>query len=206
MTDKKKLLELRSKMKKKRPLFARKDNNKKKRIEDDVWRKARGCDNKQRLKRKGHKKTPRMGFRGPALVRGLDKSGLEPVLVSNVSQLKKLNKEQGIIITSNTGDRKRSQILEEAKKMNVVVLNLDATKAIEQINTSLKLRKEARSQKMLEAKKTESSPKKDKDKESKSNDKKSETKNDSKQESTESDDEKKKQEQEEKNKVLTMKQ
>ena len=162
MTDKKTLLELRSKMTKKRPLFSRKDNNKKARIEDNVWRKARGCDNKQRLKKKGHKKTPRMGFRGPALVRGLHVSGLEQVIVHNKEELHKLNhKEQGVLVSGKTGNRKKVEIIAEAKKLGLTILNMNPDKKVEKIHTQLKLRKEQRAHRLAEAKKSSEHHKKD---------------------------------------------
>ncbi len=201
MTDTKKLLQLRAHLKKKRPLFSRKDNNKKKRIEDDVWRKARGCDNKQRLKRKGHKKTPRMGFRGPAAVRDLHKSGLEQVMIQNPQQLHTLNnKTQGVLVAANTGDRKRALILEESKKLGLTVLNHDIVKRTEKIHTALKHRKEQR--KAEEAKKVETvAPKKEKEAKHEAHHEKKEEHKDHKHEEA-SADEKKKHEAEEKNKVL----
>ena len=50
MTDKKTLLEFRNTMKKKKPGFFRRNWNSKGKIERTVWRKARGTDNKQRVK------------------------------------------------------------------------------------------------------------------------------------------------------------
>src|SRR5512140_578041 len=102
--DNKKLLKIRELAKKKKPIFGRKDSNKKKRIESNVWRRARGCDNKQRLKRKGHKKTPKQGYRSPLEVRGLDQRGFIPVLITNPSQLMAITQEQGIIVSSTMGD------------------------------------------------------------------------------------------------------
>jgi large subunit ribosomal protein L32e len=77
-----------------------------------VWRKPRGVDNKQRLKRKGHKKNPSSGYRAPVAVRGLHRSGLVPVLVTTPGMLTTVTKENGIIISSTLGDRKRKQIIE----------------------------------------------------------------------------------------------
>lgn len=159
MDTKTKLLQIKNRMKKRKPTFGRKDNNKKKRIESDVWRKARGCDNKQRLKRKGHKRGPRSGFRTPVLVRGLHMSGLEMVRVNNVSELSKITKTQGIII-ANVGNFKRKMILEHAAKHAIKVFNLDAKKAIEQIDAKLAERKakkkDAAAKKLDDEKKAES--------------------------------------------------
>jgi large subunit ribosomal protein L32e len=142
MTDKKTLLEIRKAMKKRKPLFRRKDSNKKKRIEGDVWRLARGCDNKHRLNRKGHTKVPSHGYRAPALVRGLHHTGLIPVNVSTPSQLTKMHKDtEGVVVSGRTGDRKRKLILIEAQKLGLKVLNLEATKAVEQIDAAMNARR-----------------------------------------------------------------
>ncbi|MFH0870815.1 MAG: eL32 family ribosomal protein [archaeon] len=196
MVDIKALLEQRRRTKKKMPVFSRKDCNRKKRIEDDVWRKARGVDNKQRLNRKGYKKGPSSGYQAPILVRGLHKSGLIPMMVSSPDQLNNLSKEHGIIISSQTGDRKRKIIILEAQKRNLRILNLDAEKRTQKIETELIERKEHR-KKSLEAKekksideKVKKETKKDKDKEEKKPDQSS-------------DEEKKKLEKDEKDKILT---
>lgn len=195
--DKKKLLELRRRTKSKKPTFGRKDSNKKKRIESDVWRKARGCDNKQRLKRKGHKKTPKQGYRSPIEVRGLDASGLAPVLVSSLSQLSTITKEQGIILSSGLGGRKRKLILEEAGKKGIRVLNLDLAKAIEQIDAKLKERQEARKSEEEKKKEAEKKASKKESRQDKAAEKKDEPEM--------SDEDRKKQEKEEKDRLLTHK-
>jgi large subunit ribosomal protein L32e len=193
----KKLLEARERAKKRKPTFGRKDSNKKKRIESDVWRKARGCDNKQRLKRKGHKKTPKQGFRSPIAVRGFDASGLMPILVTNLNQLMNIAQGEGVIVSSNLGDRKRRIVLEAANKKGLTVLNLDASKAIEQIDAKLKQR--AQEKKTQEEQKKKQVEKKEPKKEAPAPAEKKEP------DSETNEDEKKKQEKEEKDKVLTMK-
>ena len=190
-----KLLEVRAAAKKRKPVFSRKDNNKKSRIENDVWRKARGCDNKQRLRRKGHKKTPSQGYRSPVLVRGLDASGLMPVLVTNIGQLADIQKNEGIIVASNLGDRKRQLIITEAQKKNFKILNLDAAKASEQITARLKERQNERKKQLEESKQKEEKAKKDKAP-------KTEKKETTEEKSVE---EKQQEEKEEKDKVLTSK-
>jgi large subunit ribosomal protein L32e len=196
--DAKKLLEVRARIKRKKPLFGRKDSNKKRRIEPDVWRKARGCDNKQRLKRKGHKKSPKQGFRSPLEIRGFHRIGLKTVLVSNIKQLHAAGKEAGVIISSSLGDRKRKLLLEEAVKKGIPILNLNPAKAIEQINARMNERQQMK-------KKSEEEHKKAKEKEKKEH-KHEHKETAEKKEEELSDEEKKKLEKEEKDKVLTAKQ
>ncbi|MBN1792335.1 hypothetical protein JW826_01495 [Candidatus Woesearchaeota archaeon] len=206
--DNKKLLELRAKAKRKKPVFCRKDSNKKARIESNVWRKARGCDNKQRLKRRGHKKGPRSGFRSPVQIRGLDSSGLIPVLVSNLRQFETLTNKHGIIIAS-VGDRNRKLLVETASKKGLKILNLDASKAIEQIDAKVKER-QAKKKSKEEQKKADEKKAKEKAKEKKPA-KKEEEKSDASDnsaatatpEAESEEDAKKRLEKEEKDKILT---
>lgn len=208
--DKKKLLEVREQMKKRKPNFSRKDGTKKARIEDDVWRLARGCDNKHRLKRKGHKKTPSSGYRGPVAVRGLDAdTGLMPVVVENLPALAKLKKsEHGIIVSGKTGDFKRKLILQEASKLGLTVLNLEIAKAVTAIDQKLKERQSHKKQedeakKAEEDKKAADAKKKQDAKDKKAADKKAAAAPAAEEASEE---EKKAAEKEEKDKVLTQKQ
>src|SRR4030042_1153023 len=129
MSDIKALLEKRKQMKKKKPLFIRKDIYKKSKL-GKSWRKPRGLDNKQRLCKKGPAKKISNGYRAPREIRGFHKSGLLPVVVSNISQLKTLTKEQGAIISAKIGDRKRLALINEAKKIGLVLLNLDADETL----------------------------------------------------------------------------
>jgi large subunit ribosomal protein L32e len=153
MSEKQKMLELRTQMKKRKPVFCRKDCNKKKRIEDDVWRKPRGCDNKQRLKRKGHRKNPSSGYRSPIIIRGLHHSGLMPVLVTTESQIEALTKEHGIIISSKTGGRKKKSLIALAVKKGIRVLNLDVNQTVSEIDTKVKERQAERKKKAEEKQK-----------------------------------------------------
>ena len=201
MVDKR-LLELKLKAKRRKPRFARKDAHLKPRIEIDVWRKPRGSDNKQRQKFKGIRRWPSSGYRSPQPVKGVGASGLLPVLVSSPKQLVSLTKENGIIIASSVGDRKRQLILQEAKKSQLTVLNLDADKAIEQISARLKNRKEDRQKQLEEQKAEEEKQKKKEEKEKKAAAAKAEEKP---AEPELSEEEKQKKEKEEKDKVLTHK-
>lgn len=210
MTDINKLLEKRRQMKKRKPFFRKKDHYKTPGLEKR-WRRPRGVDNKQRLRRRSHASRPGTGFKSPALVKGLHRSGLQPVLVSSISQLNSLTKEQGIILSSKLGDRKRGLLLAEIKKKGFVLLNLDLEKSLVRIQASVKERQEARKKELLATKK-EKEKEKDKGKDKKKGiDEavmKEKIEKAPKAESVEvplSDDEKKKLEKEEKDKLLTRK-
>ena len=205
MSDIKALLEKRKEMKKRRPSFMRKDIYKKSRL-GSSWRKPRGLDNKQRLCKKGPAKKISNGYRAPRDVRGLHKSGLAPVVISNVTQLNSLTQEQGVVISAKTGNKKRQAIIIEVKKKGLCLLNLDADEAAEKIQTELKQRQELRRKRLTEqTEKKKSIEEKVKKEEAKKGEiKKEEEKEALKKEEAEmSDDEKKKQEKEEKDKLLT---
>ena len=199
MSDIKALLEKRRNIRRKKPLFIRKDIYKKGRV-GSSWRRPRGLDNKQRLCKRGPAKKISNGYRAPKEVRGFHKSGLIPVVVSNVSQLSILTKEQGVILSAKIGNRKRQLLINEAKKKNLVLLNLDADKTLEKIQAELKQRQELR-RKSLE---TDKEKKKSIEEKVKKEEAKIESHAEARKEEPQlSDEEKKKLEKEEKDKLLT---
>ena len=107
MTDVKKLLELRKAQKSRKPHFLRQDYHKKKRLAL-VWRRPKGVDSKLRKHMHGHGFLPAVGYRSPAAVRGMHKSGLIPIIINNVSELSKADpKINGVIIASAVGKKKK---------------------------------------------------------------------------------------------------
>ncbi len=119
------LLELRKRLKSKKPDFYRHLWWKKPKFANDPkWRKPKGLDNKMRLKLKGYPPVVQAGYRGPALVRGLHPSGLEPVIVHSLSDLEKLDPGKYIVyIGAGVGLKKRVLIEEEAVKRGFKIAN-----------------------------------------------------------------------------------
>jgi len=121
------LLRVRRIIKSKKPEFRHFGYRKKLKLRDLGWRRPRGRHNKWRLRYGGKwsgRVHPSPGFSSPKLVRGLHPSGYEEVLVYNVKDLEKVNPErQAVRIASCVGLKKRLQIEEKAKEMNIVVLN-----------------------------------------------------------------------------------
>ena len=88
------------------------------------WRKPRGMHSKMRRHYKYRPTIVSIGFRGPALVRGLASSGFQEVLVYNPSNLDIIDpKTQAARIGGTVGGRKRATIIEKADQLKIRVLN-----------------------------------------------------------------------------------
>ena len=126
-TEKKRLLKIRSRINKKRPHFKRYESWRFVRIKDQ-WRKPRGIDNKMRTELQGWPKSVKIGYRGPAAVRGLHASGMEEVMVWNTKDLEKVDPETHVArIGGTVGGRKKETMLEKAKELKIRILNPGVT-------------------------------------------------------------------------------
>ncbi|MDD5192318.1 MAG: eL32 family ribosomal protein [Candidatus Nanoarchaeia archaeon] len=106
------------------------------------YRKARGRDNKVRLKMKGHLRNVDIGFRGEKSKRGLIKEK-NPVVIYNLNDLNNLKtKEIGIL--GKVGNKKRMEIANYCLKNKIELLNLNHNKFLERIEKDMKKRKEER--------------------------------------------------------------
>ncbi len=122
-TEKKRLLKIRSRINKKRPHFKRFESWRFVRIKDQ-WRKPRGIDNKMRTELQGWPKSVKIGYRGPAAVRGLHSSGMEEVMVWNTKDLEKVDPETQVArIGGTVGGRKKETILTKAEELKIRILN-----------------------------------------------------------------------------------
>ena len=126
MSQKNRLLEIRKRMKKKRPSFRRVESWRYVRVKDS-WRKARGIDSQTRKKTKTGVKSPSAGYRAPKKIRGLHPSGYEQVEINNLKELEDLDlssKKHAIKISTRLGSKKRLELIDWAQKRNFKILNI----------------------------------------------------------------------------------
>lgn len=184
----KELLELRKRMKGRKPKFVRQDFHKKRLRKR--WVKPRGLHSKVRLKKAGHARKVSDGYRTPKEVRGLSREGLKVVTVCNMNELGKVDKEkEGAIISGTVGLKNKILLLKKAKEEGIKVLNLNVDEYLKKKGEEIKKR--------LDKKKVKEEEKKKKTEEKK------EKKKEDKLEEKLSDDEKKEAEKKEKDKLLT---
>jgi len=145
------LIELRRRIKSKKPDFVRQDFHKK-RLKKK-WRKPRGLHSKVRLMFKGKPKKVSTGFSAPKKVRGLHRSGLKPILVDSLKDISRIKKENdGAVIGSAVGLKKRYEIVKKLKEKEIKILNIkDVEKYLKKIEDGLNLRKD-RKKKLKEKK------------------------------------------------------
>ncbi len=148
MAETKALLEHRKKVKGAKPRFVVKESKFAARVKSR-WRYPRGKHSKVRQQHRGRVALPNPGFGSPKAVRGLDKSGLEPVLVRSLTDVAGVNKEaQGVIVSGLLGGRKRVALLKAIQEAGLVVLNVkDVTAVISGIEAGVAERKKKRAAK-----------------------------------------------------------
>jgi len=122
----KKLIEVRSQIKKRKPTFIRRHAIIQfAKLKKSGWRAPKGMGNKQRRGRKGQPITPSCGFGSPKSVKGLNRDGLLEVLVNNVKDLDKIDSKVNVaVIASTVGSKKRLDILNIAKTKKLSISNV----------------------------------------------------------------------------------
>ncbi len=137
------LLELRKKIKERKPDFIRQDYQRRKRLGRKLkWRKPKGIHSKIRHHFKGRRKMPSPGFKSPSLVKELHSSGLKIVNVFSVEDISKIKKEsEGAVISKSVGTKKRLEIFKKAKTLNITILNLNVDKHIKKIEDFINSKK-----------------------------------------------------------------
>ena len=147
MVINKELLQLRKKIAEKRPEFVRQESWRYKKLASN-WRKPKGKDNKMRQQVSGVPRLVKVGYKGPRISRGLHPSGYNDVLVFNTRDLTKIDpKKDAVRIAHGVGNKKRIDIVTEATKLKIKILNpgkIEAKKLPEKVETKPKKEAEAK--------------------------------------------------------------
>ncbi len=143
MTEISKLVELKKKLKRKKPNFIREGSQNRVRI-GKKWRKPRGLQSKMRHEFAGHRQKVKVGFGSPDLIRGFDKEGFKLINIETFAELEKLNpKIHKIIINSKLGNKKRILLLEKSVEKGFKVYGRkDPSKMIEVLKNKFKKKKD----------------------------------------------------------------
>jgi len=159
-------LELRKRIKSKKPKFERQDAHKKAKL-GHKWRRPRGSDSKMRLEFAGYNKVVKVGYGSPKDVKYLDKSGLMPVLVKNVNMLSIIDaSKEGALISGRLGMRKKIDVIKKAIELKIKLLNVkDPLEFIKECENKISARKSLKSKNLAEKenkkKEVSKTPKKD---------------------------------------------
>jgi len=117
------------------------------------YRRATGRHNKTRQKWKSRPPMVEIGYKNPEEIRGLIKEKT-PVFVQNLSDLKKVGKDN-IIVIAKIGNQKKVEIAKEITKQGLEVANLNIKKFLRQMERERehKKKKKAEKNKRIEEKK-----------------------------------------------------
>jgi large subunit ribosomal protein L32e len=106
-----------------RPRFVREESWRYKRVKEP-WRAPHGKTSRVRRSKKGWPAVVKIGYSRSRATRGLHPSGLREVMVWRAKDLLGLDpKLQVARIAHTVGENKRVQIIDEAKKANIRILN-----------------------------------------------------------------------------------
>ncbi len=117
------IMKLRRRISSRRPAFRRQEYWRLKRV-GESWRRPKGIDNPMAHHFKGFPPVVKVGYRGPAAVRGLHPSGLREVTVHREQELAALSpRYDAVRIAAKVGERRRREIAERGRQLGLHLLN-----------------------------------------------------------------------------------
>lgn len=127
--DIKNALDIRKRIKSKKPTFIRQDAHKKAKLKV-CWRKPRGLHSKMRMKKRSYRRLPAIGFGSPRMARDLNRIGLKEIVVNNVADLLHIKESKKdlslycIVVASSVGTRKKVSIIKKALELGFAIDNV----------------------------------------------------------------------------------
>lgn len=85
------------------------------------WRASKGRDSKVRLRERGYRRRPAVGWGADKSIHG-QIEGFESVRVETIKDFAKVQKGQAVIIAS-VGKKRRTELINKANEMKIKVLN-----------------------------------------------------------------------------------
>ncbi len=110
----------------------------KKRKKKQVWRRAKGRDNKIREKRKGYPIKVMIGFKQK-------KNEVNPITISSLKGLEMIKKGEKIVI-GRVGMKKRIEIAKKAKEKGLVFVNMNINKILKKAEKKNKEKEKSKQQ------------------------------------------------------------
>ena len=89
-----------------------------------VWRRPTGRDNKMREQRRGHPPIVSIGYSSDQKLRGTI-DGKMPVIIRNVSDIQKIQKNQ-IALIGNIGKKNKIEIAKKAKELRIEIYKFNS--------------------------------------------------------------------------------
>lgn len=117
----------------------------KKRKKKQVWRRAKGRDNKIREKRKGYPAKVAIGYQQKKGERGLIKNK-KPVIVKNLKDLERINKNE-IAVIGKIGKKKKIEIIKKAKEKGILIHNINIKRFLKSLEKKKEAKKEENKEK-----------------------------------------------------------
>jgi len=87
------------------------------------WRRPKGRHSKMREHRKSYPASPTVGYKTSKKFVGRIK-GFTPVIIQNIKDLNKLNKDAIAILSSRLGSRKKMEIIRKLQESKFKILNV----------------------------------------------------------------------------------